>query len=123
MSSSGGSSDGSLTAVAVDWPLRHNRLSGDRFAWTGVPHSKRPKYSRRFQLRARRAERRQRNSGPPCSCHLSGLILNMDFENENDNPPDLVGVGDKDPEASNPDNGQPDDLIITKVPITIVTGN
>lgn len=46
----------------------------------------------------------------------------MDFENENDNPPDLVGVSDQGPEGSNPSSAQPGDLSIAKVPITIVTG-
>lgn len=46
----------------------------------------------------------------------------MDFEDGNDNPPDLVAVSDKGPEGSNALNGQSSDSSITKVPITIVTG-
>lgn len=46
----------------------------------------------------------------------------MDFENEDDNPPDLVGVSDKGPEGSTTPNGQYDNLSVAKVPITIVTG-
>jgi len=54
--------------------------------------------------------------------YLRCLVLNMDFEDGNDNPPDLVAVSDKGPEGSNALNGQSGNSSITKVPITIVTG-
>ena len=46
----------------------------------------------------------------------------MDFDHENDSPPDLVGVSDQGREGSNHFSGQLNDLSSDKVPITIVTG-